>query len=225
MNGVHDMGGMHGFGPVVREADEPVFHAAWEGRLVGMRRALGVLGLVTSPESRRAIETMDPAHYLAASYYERWLDAFERLLLEKGIVTADEVAARVAVYTGDPDAPLPVVNNPTAAGLPARFTAREALPPEEITPRYVPGDAVRVRVAHPAGHTRRPRYVRGRRGRIHRVQGTFPLDDETAYGRRGRPEPVYSVEFDARELWGDSAEPNQRVHLDLWESYLEPAEE
>jgi len=97
VNGVHDMGGMHGFGPVVAEADEPVFHAEWERRAFALTLAAGFLGEWNIDMSRWAREQMPPARYLAASYYEHWLWGLEHLLVERGLLTREEIEARVAV--------------------------------------------------------------------------------------------------------------------------------
>jgi nitrile hydratase subunit beta len=208
VNGIHDMGGMHGFGRVLVEADEPVFHAAWEGRVAAMQaRTRG--RLFSLDEFRFAIERMPAARYLDASYYERWLTALETLAVEQGIATPEELRAGHAV------APAP--GAPAAAPAPA-----EDRPP--LRPRFRPGDAVRTRNAHPAGHTRLPRYARGRPGVVRSVHGPFLLPDTNAARASRDWEPVYVVEFAATELWGDGAPAGDVVCVDLWESYLEAEE-
>jgi nitrile hydratase beta subunit len=200
LDGIHDMGGMHGFGPVRPEPDEPWFHAPWEGRVMGLQlRTRG--RFYHLDEFRQAIERMPAARYLDASYYERWLTALETVLVEKGVVTREELA------TGHAAAPAPA---------PAPRPADERPP---LAARFRPGDRVVARRAHPAGHTRLPRYVRGCRGVVRTVNGPFLLPDENVRGTR-RWEPVYAVEFAAHELWGDDAPAADSVCVDLWESYL-----
>jgi len=224
MDGVHDLGGHHGFGPVEREENEPTFHASWEATVLAMMRAGGARGVYNIDEFRHAIERMAPAHYLRAPYYEKWLDGIARLFVEKGVVSAEDLAARTAFFGDRPGEPA------TAAlrgSLPERVLSnpgwvQDAIRPGDTPPRYAPGDAVRTRDFHPHGHTRLPRYARGKRGVIARVHGVHVFPDTNAHGLGEAPQPLYSVAFEARELWGESAEPNQRVHLDLWESYLLP---
>lgn len=206
MNGVHDMGGMHGFGRVPVEPDDPLFHAPWERRVLGMQGRTR-RGLFNLDEFRHAIERMPAARYLEASYYERWLTAIETLMLEKGIVSPEELASGRAA---------------TPAPEPAPRTAEDRPP---LRPRFRVGEAVRTRNTHPAGHTRLPRYVRGRRGVVRSVHGPFLLPDTNA-NLSGRDwEPVYAVEFSAPELWGDDAPSADAVCVDLWESYLKPEAE
>jgi len=202
VNGAHDMGGTHGFGPVVAEAEEPYFHADWERRVLGLVIALGAAGRWNIDKSRSARENRDPAEYLSLSYYEIWLAGLERLLAEHGMPTRVLQAADVpaALARGGP------VN---------REPVREAA--------FAVGDRVRTRNLNPVGHTRLPRYARGKRGVIAAVRGYHVFPDTHAHGLGEQPQHVYAVRFDARELWGEAAEPRQFVYLDLWESYLDPA--
>ncbi|HZR82054.1 MAG TPA: nitrile hydratase subunit beta [Candidatus Binatia bacterium] len=208
MNGVHDMGGTDGFGPVVVERAEPVFHADWERRVFGMVLGRVAAGLAGTDAFRFAIERMDPRHYLAATYYERWMTALATMLVEAGRVSADELARR-------------------AGSFPLSRAADEVRIPEQERvggePRFRIGSAVVVRNEHPFGHTRCPRYVRGKRGTVVRADGLFRLPDVVAHVRRPCDEPAYGVRFAARELWGHGAEDGVAVHVDLWESYLDPA--
>ena len=224
MDGVHDLGGMQGFGAVEREPNEPPFHAPWEAAVVAMFRAAGGRGIYNLDEFRHAIERMPPARYLSVTYYEKWLDGITRLLVERGVVTEAELEAREAFFAARPEAsaasavrgPLPQPTTPTIpwpSNVVRRATGR---------PRFAPGDVVVTRQMHPRGHTRLPRYARGKRGVIHLVHGVHVFPDTNAHGKDESPQPLYSVRFAARELWADAAEPNQWVHLDLWESYLEP---
>lgn len=212
MNGAADMGGMHGFGPVVVERDEPVFHADWERRVLGMAYQVIGLGRSNIDAFRHGIERMNPVEYLTAGYYGRWLASIERILTEAGALGPGEVDARLAGRAGGGPASAPP---PTA--VQSGFV-REL----DRQPRFQVGDAVRPRVASPSGHTRLPRYVAGRRGVVHRVQPVCVFPDSNAAGRGEDPQHLYNVRFDARELWGADSEPGS-IHLDLFEPYLEPA--
>ena len=220
MDGIHDLGGMHGFGPVEREDSEPPFHARWEAAVVAIMRA--TRGSVYNiDEFRHGIERMDPAHYLASSYFEHWLDGIARLLAEKGVVDAAELEARTQQFHERPDAPVATPGEATATRRPRIVETSFRAP--SAPPGFAVGAAVRTRTLHPAGHTRLPRYARGKRGVIDAHRGCHVFPDTAAHGLGEQPQHVYSVRFEARELWGEAAEPNQHVHLDLWESYLLPA--
>jgi nitrile hydratase len=221
MNGIHDMGGMHGFGPIEREENEPVFHHAWERRVF----AMGWAPVSIPGGFRYAIERMDPAHYLTSSYYEKWLYAQTRGLIETGVLTQEQLDDRAAYFRNNPDATPPQRNDPelvqrVLAELQAPQSPQRDL---DLQPAFDIGDAVRARNMHPVGHTRLPRYARGMRGVVARYHGIHGIDDTMPPGSEAQPQPVYSVRFEARELWGDSAEPNCAIYLDMWESYLEPA--
>ena len=220
MDGVHDLGGVQGFGAIQREKDEPVFHEAWERTVFGMMMAGMARGLCNLDEARHAIERMDPARYLATSYYEHWLAGIERVLVEKGIARPEEIEARVAaVAAGKAETPRredPGFAQALVAGVgmgapSSRETGRK--------PRFQAGDRVRVRRMSTSGHTRCPRYVRGVEGTIGLAHGTHVLPDASAHGRP-EAEPLYNVRFAASDLWG--AESIGEVCVDLWESYLEP---
>jgi len=216
MNGVHDMGGMQDFGPVVPEADEPWFHHGWERRAFALTVAMGATGAWNLDQSRNARESLVPARYLASTYYEIWLEGLVALMLERGLVTPDEVAAgRMAV------APRPVAQRLTADGVTATLgrgasTMRTASAPA----RFAPGATVRTRNAHPASHTRLPRYCRSKRGIIVAVHGTHVYPDANARGEGESPQWLYTVRFDAHELWGDDTTAAS-VHVDCFEPYLE----
>jgi nitrile hydratase subunit beta len=220
MNGVHDLGGMHGFGPIEREADEPRFHADWEARAMAINSLVLEQGYFTVDAHRYGIERMAPADYLRASYYERWLASLESILIQQGIMTGDELDARVDLLRRRPDAAL---QRDTGAAPPPAPSARPGPTTPPPAPRFAVGDAVMARNIHPTGHTRLPRYVRGKRGVINFVYEPQVFPDTNAHGLGEHPQVVYNVRFDGRELWGDSAEPRQTVSIDLWESYLEPA--
>lgn len=213
MDGIHDAGGMHGFGPV--ERDDAPFHAPWELRVRAMMHALYVRGdLFNIDEMRRAIEAIPPAEYVRDGYFTRWLKALEALLVEKGALTRDELSAASPPVRRDDPAAAEVLMRRLAAFLAARAPAAPAA-------RFRPGDAVRVRNLHQPGHTRAPRYVRGKQGVVLRVHGVYTFPDSNAHGRGQAPQPVYSVRFSARELWGEGAPAGDSVAIDLWESYLE----
>ena len=205
MNGVHDLGGMHGFGPVEPEAGEPVFHARWEGVVRAMmERTVG--RHYHLDEFRHAIERMPAVDYLEASYYERWLHAVQTLLIEKGVITEEELRSGRALGP----APAP--------------GARHEAPPA-ASPRFRPGDRVVTRNLNPKGHTRLPRYARGKRGVVRKVNGPFLLPDVNAHRADAPWESCYAVEFTAAELWDTGAGPRDLVCIDLFESYLRPEEE
>ncbi len=218
MNGVHDMGGMHGMGPIEHEANEPVFHHEWERRAFAITMAAGFLGDWNIDLSRYARERMPAAEYLAASYYERWLWGLELLLVETGLATKAEVetgrargrsAGKRVLRAAD-------VGRVLLKGGPARLA-------DKVAPRFKPGDRVVGRNVNPTGHTRLPRYARGRHGVIDRDHGVFIFADASAMGLGPKPQHLYSVRFTAQELWGPEASPRDVVYLDLWDSHLDPA--
>ncbi|MGH2360063.1 MAG: nitrile hydratase subunit beta [bacterium] len=204
MNGVHDMGGMHGFGPIRR--DDAPFHAPWELRVRAMMSALIRARVFNIDEFRRAVESIPPAKYLAYGYFERWLTAIQMLLDEKGALTSAETDC-----------------TPTRVPTIMQAPARPAKPAADAgVARFRPDDRVRARNEHFKGHTRLPRYARGKQGVIHRVRGVYAFADTNAHGLGPHPQPVYSVRFAAMDLWGQAAAASDSVYIDLWESYLEP---
>lgn len=219
MNGVHDMGGMHGFGPVEREDDEPVFHHRWEARTFALRQASGALGKWNIDMSRHADERMPPAEYLAATYYERWLAGLERLLVERGLVTRSELASGKSAGP----APAGLVAFPPEKVDKAVRKGRNYRVDAPVAAGFAAGAKVRARNINPAGATRLPRYARGKRGVVVRDHGVFIFPDANAAGEGPKPQHLYSVQFAARELWGADAAFEGRVYLDLWEDYLERA--
>jgi nitrile hydratase beta subunit len=224
MNGVHDLGGMHGFGPVAIERDEPVFHEEWEGRVFAMLVAVRMAGHWNIDQSRFAREQMPPIDYLASSYYERWLYGFLRLLDEQGLVSREEVSARfddpASPFEDLPDTPRAI----SVDDLRSRSGGRNASKSDEdIAPRFLVGDHVVTRMIQPVGHTRLPRYARGRRGIVILDHGVWALPDSSGNGLGPNPQHCYCVRFDARELWGDAASSGDSVHVDLWDDHLEPA--
>lgn len=218
MNGVHDLGGFQDFGPVQPEPDEPVFHADWERRAFALTLAMAAPGGWNIDMSRHARESLPPAQYLSSTYYEIWLAGIEKLMLARGLVTPEEIEAGRALV-----APAPVPRVLTADSVEAVLSRGGPADREPTGPaRFAPGDTVRARNINPAGHTRLPRYARGRTGKVARVQGCHVFPDSNAHGHGEAPQWLYSVRFAARELWGDAAAAGDSVHIDLWESYLEP---
>jgi nitrile hydratase beta subunit len=207
---VHDLGGMEGFGAVQVEPDEPPFHQTWEARTFAVAGGALVAGGFNTPMFRHAIERMDPGHYLTSSYYEHWLTAVATLLVEAGTISRRDLDARVGGF---------LLSHPAAVG--AGDVDVDAVTPRD-TPGFAVGEAVRVRDVQFAGHTRCPRYVRGRRGVIVRVDPAAPIPEVEAHRGERVLDPNYSVRFDAAELWSDTSEPNACVHVDLYERYLEP---
>jgi nitrile hydratase len=219
MNGPHDLGGQAGFGPVVRAPDEPVFHADWERRALALQLAVSALGRWTIDASRHAREALHPADYYASSYYAMRTMALERQLIDHGLVTAAELVAGSALAPAAGAAPPTATEMRTALARGAPY-ARD---PQGRPPAYAAGDRVRTLVMHPPGHTRLPRYARGKAGVVEAVQGFHVFPDANAHGGGEAPQWLYTVVFEAAELWGRDADPNQRLSIDAWESYLEPA--
>ncbi len=219
MNGAQDLGGGMGFGPVRHQKDEPVFHAPWEARALALTLAAGALGEWSIDEGRYARESLHPALYLNASYYEIWLRALEKLLREKALLDEKELesgrASRPAAKTRRPK-----LTSDTARRLMAKGTpyGREPSAPA----RFAVGSRVRAKVMNPQSHTRLPRYARGKEGVVERVHGAHVFPDASA---NGRSEPVwlYTVAFSARELWGEGADPKLTVSIEAFEPYLDPA--
>jgi nitrile hydratase len=220
MNGIHDMGGMHGMGPIRHEENEPVFHEKWEGRIYAITRAIGAWKKWNIDASRHAIEQIPPADYLRMSYYEKWLVRNIGLLVKHELVTQEEIdTQRTAPGSQKATPPFTVANlSSTVAQRPSY-----ARPDADAKAHFKVGDRVRARQINPTGHTRLPRYARGRAGVIHRHHGIFVFPDTNAHFQGEQPQHLYSVRFRAQELWGDSASPRDSVCLDLWDSYLEHA--
>jgi nitrile hydratase len=216
MNGGHDLGGCHGHGPVIAEADEPVFHAEWERRIFALTLAMGAAGRWNLDMSRFARENQPPGDYLTSSYYQNWLSGLVALLRQAGLADQQEItsgrpgpgrAEAVRVLKAD------AVGSALAKGGP---TARDLAD----APQFKPGDKVTVHNINSRGHTRAPRYVRGHTGTVIRDHGGHVFPDAHAAGRGEAPQYLYTVEFSAPELWGDQAEPGSTICVDLWQSYL-----
>jgi nitrile hydratase subunit beta len=219
MNGVHDMGGMDGFGKVEPEANEPVFHAPWEGRVIAMMRAMGAAGAWNLDMFRDAREHQPAAFYLTASYYKSWAKSIEMLMVSRGLATPDEIAAGRSLQPAKPlkHAALSAKDTPIVIkrGSYGRAAAAPAL--------FKVGDPVRMKNIHPTTHTRLPRYARGRLGVIELVHGSQVFPDSSGLGAGDDPQWLYTVAFDGRELWGADTDPALKVSIDAFEPYLEPA--
>ncbi|MEM1344374.1 MAG: nitrile hydratase subunit beta [Pseudomonadota bacterium] len=236
MNGIHDMGGLHGFGPVEVEVDEPVFHTRWGARVYAMTQVIDTTGVWNLDEHRHEIELMTPQAYILDGYYGRWLFAMESILTRKNILDKAEIDRRVAdIEAGAETTPVT-----TPAATPATKTGRNWPLTEdqkirwgawrhekdaEIVPRFAVGDRVRVRNLHPEGHTRLTSYIRGKTGEVAIVNAqAWVLPDTRAHNAGENLQPVYNVAFPASEVWGPQAEANVMVNVDLMEDYLELAE-
>jgi nitrile hydratase subunit beta len=206
VNGIHDMGGMHGFGPIIAEPEtaEPVYHAAWEAAVHGLFAPLLARGHWSLDRFRKLIESQPPEQYLRHSYYENWLASLTRLSVEAGLITEDELRTGVVA---------------TPAPPPGSWSPMFS---SNATPAFAAGDRVRARNRNPQAHTREPRYVRGRQGTVIAHIGAEPLPERAAENI-DEPQPVYLVRFEGAELWGADASRDP-VYIELWEDYLEPAE-
>jgi nitrile hydratase beta subunit len=219
MNGVHDMGGMDGFGKVEPEPNEPIFHHDWEARVMAMVRVMGANGGVNIDSQRFARESLPPEVYLASSYYKKWLLAIQDQIVERNIAGADEIAAGHSLR---PSPPLPR-GKFTLDDLP-RIAVRGSFGRDASAPAaFKPGDRVRAKNINPLTHTRLPRYVRGHTGIVERINGCHVFPDTSAHGKGDNPQWLYTVVFDSRELWGDDADPTLKVSIDAFQPYLEKA--
>jgi len=219
MNSVHDMGGMHGMGPIQQEKNEPVFHARWEARVFALNRAVGAWGKWNIDASRHQKEQIPAAEYLRMSYYEKFLVGMTELLIKSGLVSAAEVRSGKPARGSKKVTPALTADKVpllVAKGAPASRNTPAA-------PKFRIGQRIRTRNINPAGHTRLPRYARGKFGTIERDHGVFVFPDTNAHFAGENPQHVYSVRFDARELWGAQASPQDAVYVNLWDDHLEPA--
>lgn len=219
MNGVHDMGGQQDMGPVVYEKNEPVFHAPWEGRIYALNRAIRAWRKWSLDTDRHALELMPPVDYLRMSYYERWVNRLETQVVQYGLVSKKEIESGKA-DTGSPKAN-PALGLATSDRWLSRGIASSHDP--KVRPLFKVHQRVRARNINPTGHTRLPRYARGKIGVIVRDHGVYLFPDSNAHFQGEKRQHVYSVRFAARELWGENASPRDSVHLDLWDDYLERA--
>ena len=218
-NSIHDMGGMHGFGPIPREENEPVFHEPWEGRVLGLMMTTGKHLKGNIDNTRSQSEMLPASTYLSLAYYERWFVRLERVCTEKGLVTADDLASLWAGRDIAPDSQAePVTPDDIRGGLArGRNYSRQLEKPAVFTI----DDMVRAKNINPKGHTRLPRYARGKVGTVIAENGGQIFPDNNATFSGEGPERLYTVKFSATELWGPDANPNDTVCIDLWEPYLE----
>jgi nitrile hydratase subunit beta len=218
MNGVHDMGGMHGMGPIQMEKDEPVFHGSWEARTHALNIASRAWRKWSIDTGRHEIELLPAADYLRMSYYEKWFVRLVALLVKTGMVT------RAEIESGKPAPGSPKLTPPLNAERVAAAALNRAISSSHdpaIKPQFKVGQRVRARNINPTGHTRLPRYARGKVGKIDRDHGVHIFPDTNAHGLGEKRQHVYSVKFAARELWGDHASPRDSVYIDMWDDYLE----
>jgi nitrile hydratase beta subunit len=219
MNGVHDMGGQQDMGPVEYEKDEPVFHADWERRIYALNRAMRAWRKWSLDTDRHALELLPPVDYLRMSYYERWFRRLEEQVVLYGLVTTEEMESGIANPASTKADP------PFSLATSSRWLNRGIASSQDssVRPLFEVGQGVRARNINPTGHTRLPRYARGKTGVIVRDHGVYLFPDTNAHFLGEKRQHVYSVRFAARELWGEDASPRDSVHLDLWDDYLERA--
>jgi nitrile hydratase beta subunit len=219
VNGIHDLGGMQDMGPVAAEQNEPVFHANWEGRAFALNLAAGAWRKWNIDAGRYQIELLPAVDYLRMSYYEKWTARLIELLVKTGLVTREEIERgkpAVGSARATPTLTAEKVSGLLRSGAGAK---RDAPGPS----RFQVGQRVRARNIHPTGHTRLPRYARGKVGTVHLDHGAYVFPDTNAHFLGENPQHVYSVRFAARELWGEQASPRDAVYIDMWDDYLEPA--
>jgi nitrile hydratase beta subunit len=219
VNGVHDLGGMQGMGPIESEKNEPVFHEPWEGRAYAVTRSMGAWHKWNLDATRYQRERIAPVDYFRLSYYERWIVALIAQMLKNQMVTPAELQSSKAdpgfVKQTPPLSPARVAIL-VSQGVSARRDVA-------VAARFKAGERVRTRNINPVSHTRLPRYARDKAGIIHRDHGVFVFPDSNALFLGEKPQHVYSVRFAARELWGEQANPHDSVYIDMWDDYLEPA--
>jgi nitrile hydratase beta subunit len=217
MNGVHDMGGMHGFGPIPYDTSEPVFPERWEARAQALHAAMSAWRRWDTDRFRYTVEALLPADYLGQEYYERRINALIGLLVETGLISAAELKG------GHPaEGAVREVPALTKEGVEQLFAVKDtASRPQSAPPRFQQGAVVRTRNINPAHHTRLPRYARGKAGVIDRLHGTWVFPDKNAQNLGRERQHLYTVRFAARDLWGEAANPKDTVCIDLLDDYLE----
>ncbi len=219
MNGVHDMGGEQVWGPVRYENDEPVFHARWEGRIYALNRSIRAWRKWSLDTDRHWLELMPPVDYLRMSYYERWVVRLEAQVVKFGFVTPEELKSGKAAPGFEKAKPALTLE--TSSRWLSRGVASSQDP--GVRPQFQVGQRVRARNINPVGHTRLPRYARGKTGIVTRDHGVYDFPDTKAHFQGDKRQHVYSVQFAARELWGDSVSRHDSVYVDMWDDYLERA--
>ncbi|MEP4031693.1 MULTISPECIES: nitrile hydratase subunit beta [Stappiaceae] len=217
MNGAQDLGGQMGFGPIELEENEPNFHGKWEERAFAITLAMGATGSWTLDTSRFARESLPPAIYLGTSYYEIWTRGLEKLCLQAGLFSEDELASGHKIQP-----PSPVKRVLKAEDVAATLAKGGPVDRPEPTPAaFKIGERIRTKVMHPEGHTRLPRYARGCEGVIEAVHGVHVFPDTNASGRGEQPTWLYGVAFNGQDVWGPDSDPKLSLRLDLWEPYLD----
>ena len=219
MNGIHDMGGIQGLGAIVHEENEPVFHARWEARAFALLFALGAFRKWTLDGFRHQIEQIPPADYLRMPYYAKWIEALDGLMVKSGMVTHAELESGKAAAGSAKATPAMTLETVPTVVQKGGPTNRDVA----ATAHFAAGARVRARNINPAGHTRLPRYARGKIGTVERDYGVFVFPDTNAHALGEKPQHLYSVRFAAQELWGDDAPSRDTVFVDLWDDDLEPA--
>jgi nitrile hydratase beta subunit len=219
MNGVHDMGGIHGMGPVEYERNEPAFHQPWEARTFALNQAASAWRKWSLDALRHQIEQSPAAEYLRMSYYEKWLVAVSERLVQSGLVTRSEIESGQPA-SGSAKVSPPLTADQVPSMLRSGALAARAVP---VAPRFHAGQRIRALNINPVGHTRLPRYARGKQGTVDRDHGVYVFPDTLAHGAGENPQHVYSVRFSAQELWGEQASPRDAIYIDLWDDYLAPA--
>jgi nitrile hydratase subunit beta len=218
-NTVHDMGGMHGFGPVDPEPNEPTFHEAWEGRVLAMQRATGYMRLWSIDGGRASLETLPPITYLSSSYYQRWFLGLEKRVVAYGLVGEDELVAGHSLRPAKP-----VARTLKPADVPRTANRGNYERPSSAAAKFKPGERVRTVNISPATHTRLPRYARDKEGLVEAIRGCHVYPDTAALDvHNENPQWLYTVVFTGRELWGPDADPKITVSIEAFEPYLEPA--
>jgi len=222
---MHDMGGVQGYGSVPYRRNETVqVTERWEALSGAALFALLRSGLTNIDAHRHRIERLDPTRYLPVSYWGRWLAAVESAVVDQGVTDVAEIESEIRRLGHDPAESLPPPRMHPVDQLESRENDPTFIRHADHLPRFAVGDTVRTQAHAPhAGHHRLPRYCRGRIGRVERAYPAFTLPDTMAHGRGENPTYVYAVAFDATELWGPDADPNQRCLIDLFETYLQPA--
>ncbi|SDE54828.1 nitrile hydratase [Priestia aryabhattai B8W22] len=223
MNGIHDIGGKDGFGKVNRIDNEPYFYKDWEKTAFGLLFVTSGQGMLNVDEFRHGMERMNPADYLTSAYYAHWVATVSTNLVEKGILTAEELESRTQTFIENPDTHIPRREDPELVALMKQVINQGASPVREVPypPKFEVGDRVKTKNLNPSGHTRLPGYSRGKYGVIDTVYGAHVFPDDNAHGKGENPQYLYRVRFEAEELWG--VEQKDTVYVDLWEDYLKSA--
>lgn len=216
MNGVHDMGGMECFGPINPDAEEPLFHAEWEKRVLAMTVCMGAAGEWNLDQGRFARESLPPVDYLSIGYYRIWLTALERMLVQRNLVSVPELENSAVIDPAKPTRRVLKGNDVEKvllAGAPVDRIATQ-------TARFSEGDAVQIINEHKTTHTRLPGYIKGHTGIVHKVHGCHVFADDNSLGTGENPQWLYNIKFKAQDLWGQARSQAADVHVDCWEPYM-----